>query len=598
MVSKGKLKRKTKRVNTKERVKAEKKVREHNRKVRRDKKRNPGKYAKSKKDPGVPNECPFKEDVLKEVEIAKQQKVAEKEKRREIAIQKRKEAKAKSLDEKRSLGLEGLVKDAQRKQQVHEAGKAVTEKLKNDGHTDRSAKAYYKEFQKVVEVADVVLQVLDARDPLGTRCKEVESFVLSNGKRLVLVLNKADLIPKENLESWTKYLRGELPAIAFKSSTQNQATKLGHSKIDIAKSTENQLQTSKCVGASTLMAMLGNYCRNKDIKTSIRVGVVGLPNVGKSSLINSLKRSKACSVGSTPGVTKAMQEVQLDSKVKLLDSPGVVLASGLKTDASVALRNAIRTDTMEDPITPIDAILQRCPQQQMCLQYNITTYTNVNEFLGLVARKLGKLTKGGIPNHDMAARIVLNDWNSGKIKYFTLPPETETKETHVSAEVVSTFAKEFSLENLDKMDQDDLSDLPAVKPSEEAFLAVGSSGMIETINQEEAIESMEEDSDEEIEDEENIGQLSKRVTFAAKSTNVKSKAGILKANGDKSDLPKFKAEGLLNLKKAAKMREKKEKKDRARRDVVATELSDNLENAFESLGNSDKYDFEKDFEIK
>ena len=101
-----------------------------------------------------------------------------------------------------------------------------------------------------------------------------------------------------------------------------------------------------------------------------------------------------------------------------------------------------------------------------------------------------------------------------------------------------------------------------------------------------------------IEDEENIGQLSKRVTFAAKSTNVKSKAGILKANGDKSDLPKFKAEGLLNLKKAAKLREKKEKKDRARRDVVATELSDNLENAFESLGNSDKYDFEKDFAIK
>ena len=138
--------------------------------------------------------------------------------------------------------------------------------------------------------------------------------------------------------------------------------------------------------------------RNKDIKTSIRVGVVGLPNVGKSSLINSLKRSKACHVGSTPGVTKAMQEVQLDSKIKLLDSPGVVLASGLKNDASVALRNAIKVDTMEDPITPVEAILQRCPMQQMCLQYNIAPYGSIKEFLAYVAKKIGKLSKGGIPN--------------------------------------------------------------------------------------------------------------------------------------------------------------------------------------------------------
>merc|ERR1711884_289793 len=114
---------------------------------------------------------------------------------------------------------------------IHNAGKAVTEQLKTDGFSDRSAKAYYKEFQKVVDVADVILQVLDARDPLGTRCKEVESLVLRNGKRLVLVLNKADLVPKENLEAWIKYLRSELPAIAFKSSTQSQGSRLGHAKV-------------------------------------------------------------------------------------------------------------------------------------------------------------------------------------------------------------------------------------------------------------------------------------------------------------------------------------------------------------------------------
>ena len=120
------------------------------------------------------------------------------------------------------LGLEGLVQDAQMKQLAHETGQNITSQLTKEGFSDRSAKAYYKEFQKVVEVADVVLQVLDCRDPLGTRCKEVESLVLSHGKRLVLVLNKADLVPKENLEAWIKYLRSELPAIAFKSSSNRE----------------------------------------------------------------------------------------------------------------------------------------------------------------------------------------------------------------------------------------------------------------------------------------------------------------------------------------------------------------------------------------
>ena len=245
---------------------------------------------------------------------------------------------------------------------------------------------------------------------------------------------------------------------------------------------------------------------------------------------------------------------------------------------------------MEDPITPIEAILQRCPQQQMCLQYSITSYKNINEFLALVSRKLGKLSKGGVPNLDMAARVILNDWNSGKIKYYTHPPETETAETHVSSEIVKTFAKEFSLETIDKMDQEDLEDLPAVLPSETMNLEP--SNIVEKMSQEddeddENDENMEDSDD----DQENIGQLPKRMTMTVKDAKTRAKA--------ETDVPKFKAEGLVKMKKASKIREKKERKERRRRDKVATELSNDLENAFETLGKgeNDKYDFDKDFEM-
>jgi len=556
----------------------EKKVRDHARKLKKEKRKNPGKFKKTRKDPGVPAECPFKDQVLAEAQEAIEKRNESLEKRRLELKEVRKAGKTRKLAELRGQTLEGLVASAKQRGSIHDATSGVMGAVTERGVTDRSAKAYYREFKKVVDAADVVLEVLDARDPLGSRCREVEqAVVVGGGKRLVMVLNKADLVPRENLQAWVKYLRNEYPTIAFKASTQNTA-RLGQAKVDL-KSTDAVIHTSKCVGADTLMALLGNYCRNKEIKTSIRVGVVGLPNVGKSSLINSLKRSRACPTGATPGVTKAMQEIQLDSKIKLLDCPGLVLASGNMSDASVALRNAIKVETLADPVTPVVAILGRVPRAHIMLQYGIGAFEDTAEFLAKLAIQMGKLKKGGVPDRTMAARIVLGDWNTGKIKYFTHPPEARGT---ISSEIVQEFSKDFSLEDLEKVEEMDMSTLPMVRPSEIVQIEAGEMC--------EKAEEMEFEMEDVAENDENI---------LPENFAVFAKKGKKSDGGDRvKDDPLFKIEGNLKLQKVQKMNAKKEKKEARRRERVADTLSNQMEGAFSALTTSQGEDYNVDTDFQ
>jgi len=368
-------------------------------------------------------------------------------------------------------------------------------------------------------------------------------------------------VPRENLLSWVKYLRSEHPTIAFKASTQNQ-TRLGQANIDL-KNSDVSIQTSKCVGADTMMTLLGNYCRNKDVKTSIRVGVVGMPNVGKSSLINSLKRSRACQTGATPGVTKTMQEVQLDSKIKLLDSPGLVLASGNMSDASVALRNAVKVETLDDPVTPVVAIIARVPRPHLMLQYGVSTFSDTAEFLAKLAISSGKLKKGGVPDRNLAARIVLNDWNSGKIKYFTHPPELKTES---SSQIVQEFSKDFSLDDLESVERMEFSNLPNVRPSEIVQIEGG-----EMVDKAEEMEQMD------LEDENDENILPSNVEVFAKKSKKQTNE-----HKEKED-PLFQIEGNMKLNKLAKIQAKKAKKDARRRDKVAETLSNQMDGAFSAL---------------
>lgn len=455
MVKKSK-KSKSKRISLKQKHKIIRKVKEHHKKKAKEaKKLGVNHKRKVEKDPGIPNDWPFKEQELKALEARRARALEELE---------QKKAARKERAQKRKLGLLGnddmgqlAAKDEFANKNIEEDTSAVA---RGNDHSERT---FYKELVKVIEASDVILEVLDARDPLGTRCVDMEKMIFKSdpNKRLVLLLNKIDLVPREAVEKWLNYLRGEQPVVAFKCSTQEQRSNLGWKSASKAAKTSNIMQTSDCLGAETLIKLLKNYSRSRELKVSVTVGIVGLPNVGKSSLINSLKRSRVVNVGATPGLTRSMQEIHLDKHVKLLDCPGVVMVKSGDSDASIALRNCKRIEKLDDVVGPVKEILKLCPAEKLISLYKLPSFSTVDDFLQKVAAIRGKLKKGGIVDTEAAARIVLHDWNEGKIPYYTLPPTREN--VNLETAIVSEFSKEFDIDEVYKTESSFIGSLSSVE---------------------------------------------------------------------------------------------------------------------------------------
>lgn len=442
-----KKKGKSKRTSLKDKYTIQKRTLETHRKRRKQSKRDAAqgivRHDKKKKDPGIPNSWPFKQDLLKEIQRSreKQQQIQEEAKER-------KKNDLRMLREHQQQGgtartVQELLEQAQQKQAQFQEQDVVVEK--SDGTVaagQQSRRAYLRELKKVVDTADVILQVLDARDPIGSRIHpSVEDAILSRAdKRMVLVLNKIDLVPKAIISEWLTTLRRSHPTIAIKASS--------HVAGD-----ESAATSTSPVGMEGLLQLLKNYSRTGGTggksKTTIVAGVIGYPNCGKSSLINALKRTRAVGVSPRPGFTTSMQEVVLDRNVRLLDSPGVVF-----NDEAALLGNCLDADSIDDPIPPIAALLQRCNHKSLLMTYNIPAFPpgQVDMFLAMVARSYGRVLKGGIPDKVAAARTVLRDWNSGKIPYYTTPPEQMRQETReADAVVVSRFGAEFDVSKLDEL---------------------------------------------------------------------------------------------------------------------------------------------------
>ncbi|KFP89955.1 Guanine nucleotide-binding protein-like 3, partial [Apaloderma vittatum] len=426
-------------------------IREHHRKVRKEAKKRGRK--KPKTDTSVPSAAPFKEELLREAEQRKQRLEELKQKQklnRQKEHEKKRKLEAKKNAAKIKENVEGKVGESSGK------FKAKTNKFLDKN----SKKSFCRELEKVIEASDVVLEVLDARDPMGCRCPQLEQAVTSSGgnKKLLLVLNKIDLVPKENLEKWLNYLKKELPTVAFKSATLMQdRTMLTHVKrrrrasVDLSRPTES-------FGSKCLLKLLQEYGRTQN--KAIQVGVVGFPNVGKSSIINSLKGVRACNVGLTRGVTKSMQSVQVDKQMKILDSPSII-ADPSNSALALALRSIIDTEESgsADVLEGVDAILNHCSKQQVMIHYNIPDFRNTEEFLTLLAQRRV------IPDIENMAKVLLCDWTGAKVSYHSQPPESQRPPPYLTEDKIAEMQAGFNLRSLEEENNDTVQALKYRSPA-------------------------------------------------------------------------------------------------------------------------------------
>jgi nuclear GTP-binding protein len=293
------------------------------------------------------------------------------------------------------------------------------------------SKRIWGELYKVVDSSDVLIQVLDVRDPLGTRCEHLEKHLKTDAmkrhKHLILLLNKVDLVPAWVTKRWLFALSKEYPTIAFHASVTNP------------------------FGKGALLSVLRQFSRLRSDKQNISVGFIGYPNVGKSSVINALRTKRVCVTAPIPGETKVWQYVNLTKRIFLIDCPGVVYHDTEDTDTDAVLKGVVRIEKMDDAVDHIPDVVARVKPEYLRRAYKVASWTSPTHFLEQVARNQGKLLKGGEPDLNSVAKSILFDWQRGRIPYFAPPPSLPPNEDVLAA---MQNAKNGISENAPKSERD------------------------------------------------------------------------------------------------------------------------------------------------
>lgn len=258
-----------------------------------------------------------------------------------------------------------------------------------------------------ISLVDAVVEILDARIPMSSRNPDMNGMI--GNKPRLFILNKADMADPKMTDKWISYFKKQDIAAIPMDCKSGRGVKNFTGAVE------------------QLLAPLLEKRKNAGmIGTHIRLMIVGIPNVGKSSFINRMAQSKRAKVEDRPGVTRTKQWVKIGSNMELLDMPGVLWPKF--DDQEVAKRLAF-TGAINDDVVDIETLamllleyLAKSYPDTLTARYKMTAFTEMGgiELLETMGRKRGMLISGGEVNTERAAITLIDEYRSGKLGRMTL----------------------------------------------------------------------------------------------------------------------------------------------------------------------------------
>lgn len=260
-------------------------------------------------------------------------------------------------------------------------------------------------IKEKLELIDIIYEVIDARIPCSSMIKDIDDII--KNKPIILVFTKMDLCDKEETNKWINYYQ--------KSNYKVITFDLMNDKTDPLLNLTNDV-----------LKEINNKRIEKGMKKRIyRAMVIGVPNVGKSTLINRLAGKKKTRVANMPGVTKNLDWIRLSEKLELMDTPGILWP---KLDNEKTALNLASTTAIKEEILPLDEvaihilnILDTYYKDKLNSRYKINSinYFDIEDTLNIIGSNIGCLSKGGEVDIDKVYLYIINDIKDGKIKGIT-----------------------------------------------------------------------------------------------------------------------------------------------------------------------------------